>query len=95
MIYLDRPRNVIFRNRRMMSAHLFSDLHGAAGHAELLAFTLKINSKPRWLQHIGEPHEHLDLLGRARIAAAREAGAVEVSPRTFVMVVRTKRATLN
>ncbi|HEY9014414.1 MAG TPA: DUF4031 domain-containing protein [Gemmatimonadales bacterium] len=64
-----------FRGRP--SCHLFSNLPGLAGSAELLSFAQRIGMKPSWVQNPGTPREHFDLVG-SRIDAARRAGAVEV-----------------
>lgn len=92
MIVFDTPRAVRFRRFRV-TAHMASTLPGEAGTAELLAFGRRVGLRVEWLQHRGEPREHFDLFDAA-IERARDAGAVEIAPRAFIVeVVRAKRGT--
>jgi Protein of unknown function (DUF4031) len=61
--------------RGKLSCHMASDLLGAAGTAELLAFAKRIKLKAEWIQYPGTAREHFDLVG-TRITAAVLAGAV-------------------
>ena len=83
MIFLDTPRKASFRGRTRTTAHLASDQHGRAGTKELLLFGKAIGMRPSWIQHQGEPREHFDLFD-GRVAAALDAGAIEVSPKMFI-----------
>lgn len=78
-----------FRGRS--SCHLFSDLPGLGGSAELLAFARKIGMKPAWVQYPGTHREHFDLVG-SRIEAARRAGAREISWREAAAIWARRRA---
>lgn len=92
MIVHDTPRDVTFR-RFKRTAHMASDLPGAEGTAELLAFAKRIGLQERWIQNRGTPTEHFDLFDAA-IGRAIKAGSVEIERRDFVRrVVQTKRGT--
>jgi hypothetical protein len=79
-------------NRRLgLSSHLASDLPGAEGSAELMAFALSIGMKPEWIQYPGTHREHFDVFGRRyNVAVARGAKAIERM--AFGRVLREKRA---
>lgn len=57
--------------------HLMSDLPGAQGTRELIAFAVSIGLRPSWIQKKGTPLEHFDLTTGVRWKAVR-AGAVEI-----------------
>jgi hypothetical protein len=79
-------------NKRMGdSCHMCSDLVGAEGTAELVAFAKRIGMREKWLQRPGTRHEHFDLFG-ARRGRAVAAGAREVTRSEMVAIWRTKRA---
>lgn len=70
---------------RMIMCHMLAD-----SPAELLRMADKIGLSDRHLQKPGTPYEHFDVskLYRAR---AVENGAIEVSSRDIVVVIRKKR----
>lgn len=72
------------------NSHMFSDLPGDAGTAELLAFARSIGMRPEWLQKPGTCHEHFDVFV-ARRPLAVAAGAREVTKLEAVNVWRAKR----
>lgn len=90
MIVIDPPRVEAFRGRRVTTAHLVSTLPGEAGTRELVDFAVRIGMRRDWIQHAGTYREHFDLIGKARCAAAIEAGAV-VDRRALGEALRVKR----
>ena len=92
MIVIDTPHDYGAPiNRRLgLSSHLASDLPGAEGSAELMAFALSIGMKREWLQHPGTHREHFDVFGwRYNVAVTRGAKAIERM--AFGRILRTKR----
>lgn len=89
-ILIDTPRAHVFRGRTISSSHMCSDLPGAAGTAELLAFARRIGSKAEWIQERGSWNEHFDVMN-ARYGRAIAAGAAAVRPRELVAAMRDKR----
>ncbi len=70
-------------NKRMgKSCHMCSDIAGAEGTAELVAFARRIGMREEWLQKPGTRHEHFDVFGKRRDRAvalgAREVNRVEI-----------------
>jgi len=90
MLVMDEPRRAMFRGRIIRTAHLVSDLPGAEGTAELLAFGRRLDLRPSWLQHAGTPREHFDLMG-GRCDLAMTMGAV-VDGSRLVDALRAKRS---
>lgn len=66
-----------FRNRQ--SCHLWSDLPGAAGTAELLEVAKAVGLKPAWLQNPGTYREHFDLVPAKRVRVLGTGRVTEVS----------------
>lgn len=89
-IVFDKPIPGYFKLRRVHMCHLVSDIPGVIGQSELLFFAKQIGLKPQWLQNRDTPEEHFDLMGR-KIDAARIAGAQEVSHKTMIEIIRSKR----
>jgi hypothetical protein len=65
--------------------HVFSDLPGAEGTAELIAFVRRFRLRPQWIQYPGSYREHFDaraddglamLAAGARLATNREVGTL-------------------
>ena len=78
-------------NQRLgKSCHMCSDVAGAEGTVELVAFAKRIGMREAWLQKPGTRHEHFDLFG-ARRDRAVAAGAREVSRAEVVAIWRAKR----
>lgn len=88
MIYIDTPR--VWSQKYGLSCHLFSDLPGPEGSAELEVFRKRIGHRRSWLQKAGTAEEHYDVM-RSRIEVARKAGAIEVSSKEWVEIVQAKR----
>ena len=76
MLFFDPP--TLWLAKYGPSAHLESDQIGPEGRAELMAFARSIGLRPEWIQKAGTPDEHFDIF-KGKLAAARRAGAVEVS----------------
>ena len=70
--------------RGMIMCHM-----AASSTAELLAMADRIGVARRWLQHAGTRHEHLDVC-LAKRALAVSAGAVEVTRRDLVRMMRDR-----
>lgn len=81
-VYVD---SMFHQYGRMLMCHMVADTH-----EELLAMADRIGVKRKWLQHEGEPAEHFDVCSSKRLAAVR-AGALEVSSRRIVELIRAKR----
>lgn len=62
----------------------------ADSSAELRAFAVRLGLQPEWIQHPNTAREHFDLTPQRRAAAVR-LGAVEVSRRDLVSLIRSKR----
>ena len=84
-VYVDNARNAY---GRMLMSHMMADTT-----AELLDMADFIGVDRRWLQHAGTDREHFDVC-QAKRAAAGRAGAVFVTSRELVMLMRRKRARL-
>ena len=73
-------------------SHLLSDLPGAEGRAELLAFAERLGVEARWIQNEGTATEHFDLREPMR-QRALELGAQPIRyGREVAALVRAKRA---
>lgn len=72
------------------SCHCVSDVPGAAGTEELLAFAKRLGLRASWLQKPDTRHEHFDLFGKRR-AAAVASGAREVTRNELVAIFKNKR----
>lgn len=82
-VYVDLP---LHRLGRMRMSHMVADTS-----EELLAMASRIGVKRCWLQHANEPGEHFDVcIAKRKLAVA--AGAVEVSSREIVGLIRERRA---
>lgn len=58
-------------------SHLMSDLPGADGTAELVAFAARLGQRRAWIQYEGTWKEHFDLTENKRWQAIR-LGAVQI-----------------
>lgn len=73
-------------------SHLFSDLPGTAGSAELAEFALRLGLELRWIQNAGTHTEHFDVTEPTR-QRALALGAVPVRyGRAVAAITRAKRA---
>lgn len=92
MIYIDdmqRPARV--GPVEGVWSHLFSDLPGEAGTAELLAFAERLGIDARWIQKAGTATEHFDVrepirqralaLGATPIRYGRAVAAITMAKR--------------
>jgi hypothetical protein len=70
---------------RMKMCHMMADTR-----SELVEMADRIGVQRKWLQHPGEAREHFDVCQSKR-AQAVEAGAVEVTGRELVALIRRKR----
>jgi hypothetical protein len=70
---------------------MISGTAGGHGTTELVAFAIRIGLRSRWIQRRGTEYEHYDVLNRY-IAAAVDAGAIQVERRRLIEIVRRKRA---
>lgn len=70
---------------RMVMCHMIADTP-----EELVAMADRIGVNQRWLQKAGTPFEHFDVSKIMRVRAV-EAGAVEVTPRQLVSIIRARR----
>jgi NAD(P)H-hydrate epimerase len=73
--------------------HLLSDLPGAEGTAELLAFVRACGGQDSWMQSPGTYREHFDIFG-AWAEVARELGAREATGREVAAVLARKHAAM-
>lgn len=89
-ILMDRPN--LWDAHSGASANLISDLEGEKGRRELMAFTRRMGLDEVRRSQLAYPAERLEVFGN-EIAAARRAGAREVSLRKLVRVLRGKRET--
>lgn len=81
-VYVDDARN---RLGRMWMSHMV-----ATTTDELLGMADRIGLHRGWLQHGGTPDEHFDVSQTMR-QRALDAGAVAVTPRDVVRLIRAKR----
>ncbi len=81
-VYVDDARHPY---GRMRMSHMLADTT-----EELLAMADKIGVARKWLQHPGEDREHFDVCQQKR-ALAGEHGAVFVTQRDIVALIRTRR----
>ena len=75
---------------RMKMSHLMADTQ-----EELLQAADALGLRRRWLQNEDRPSEHFDVSESKRKTAIDELGAVPVTSRDLVGVVRRKRAQEN
>jgi hypothetical protein len=73
--------------KRMRMSHMMADTH-----AELIEMVDKIGVAQNWIQHEGKPMEHFDI-SMAKRDLALQNGAVAVSSRQLVMMVKRRRFT--
>ena len=82
-------------NRRLgKSSHLVSDLPGAAGTEELVAFARSIGMRESWLQKAGTRHQHFDVFA-GRYERALAAGARVVTRGELVAIFKAKQAAMD
>lgn len=81
-VYVDRAWHAF---GRMTMCHMLADTP-----EELLAMADRIGVARKWLQHPGQPVEHFDICMTKRRAAV-SAGAIEVTSRQLVALIRRKR----
>jgi hypothetical protein len=81
-VYVDPA---VYRYGRMLMCHMMAD----AG-AELVAMADRIGVDRKWLQNPGDANEHFDVC-KSKRALAVKAGAIEVTSRELVKVVRARR----
>lgn len=82
MVYVDHAR---LRFGRMLMSHMIAD-----SREELLAAAAEIGVAARWLQKEGTASEHFDVCESMRTKAIG-CGAVSVSSREIVWLIRSKR----
>jgi hypothetical protein len=82
-VYVDEPR--WFAHGRYW-CHMVADTP-----EELDEIARKLQLKPRWKQKVGTPSEHYDLPVEGREAAVA-LGAIPVSSRQIVTMIRARRA---
>lgn len=80
-VYVDNAR---IPYRGMMMSHMVAD-----SRAELLAMAARVGVSARWIQFPGTPKEHFDICDAKR-KAALSAGAVAVSTREIVRMIRKR-----
>lgn len=73
-----------FRDMRM--SHMIAD-----SRDELLDMADRLGVQHRWIQYPGTPKEHFDIPVRVRLEAI-QLGAVEVSMKELVRIIRRKSA---
>ena len=81
-VYVDGQRAPL---GRMRMCHMVAD-----STEELLAMVDHIGVARRWIQREGRPNEHFDIALSKRRRAV-EAGAVQVTTRQLVAIIREKR----
>lgn len=82
-VYVDRASHAY---GRMLMCHMLAD-----STEELLAAADAVGVARKWIQKSGQASEHFDVC-QAKRAIAVKAGAVEVSSRQLVDVIRRKRS---
>lgn len=80
-VYVDSAR---LPHRGMRMSHMIAD-----SRAELLAMAARVGVSARWIQFSGTPKEHFDIC-EAKRKAALSAGAVAVSTRDIVRMIRKR-----
>lgn len=70
---------------RMIMCHMIADTT-----EELLDMADKIGVQRKWLQHAGTYREHFDI-AKSKKALAVKHGAVQISGRDLVSMIRSKR----
>ena len=81
-VYVDDP---VHRLGRMLMCHMVADTH-----QELILMAAHIGVDRRWIQDAGSPKEHFDVC-KSKRALAVKAGALEVTSRRIVEIIRAKR----
>ncbi len=81
-VYVDHAR---MPYGRMLMSHMLADTR-----EELLAMARRIGVMERWMQKPDTPSEHFDICDSKR-ALALKHGAVAVSSRRIVEIIRAKR----
>lgn len=82
-------RGLVFYGRKTPSCHMFSNLPGEEGTAELVAFATSIGMQAKWIQNPGHRHEHFDIWGK-RVADCDRAGITVVDRRESVRIWKSK-----
>ena len=72
---------------RMRMSHMMADTHD-----ELIEMADKIGVAKNWIQHEGKPMEHFDI-SMAKRDLALQYGAIAVTSRQLVMMVKRRRFT--
>jgi len=72
---------------RMRMCHMLADTT-----EELKAMAVALGLKPEWIQKPGQPDEHFDICLAKRKRAIR-LGAIEVTSRDLVRLIRARRMT--
>ena len=73
-------------------SHLMSDLPGAEGTTELLAFAKRLGLNPAWIQRRGTPIEHFDVTEPKRQLALRLGAQSVAYGAEGAAITRAKRA---
>jgi hypothetical protein len=83
MVYVD---DAAMPYRGMLMCHMVADTH-----RELMAMADTVGVHRKWIQKLGEPFEHFDIaMGKRQTAV--EAGAIEITSREVVRMLRTRQA---
>lgn len=82
MVYVDDSKHHL---GQMVMCHMMADTT-----EELLAMADRIGVQRKWLQRRGSPREHFDVC-RAKRKLAVAAGAMEVTSRDLVRMIRERR----
>jgi hypothetical protein len=73
--------------------HVLSDLHGAEGTAELLAFVSRYGLRREWIQYRGSYREHFDVPEHIGLRMLAD-GARPATNRDVGELLRAKRASM-
>lgn len=81
-VYVDDP---VHRYGRMLMCHMMADTG-----VELFEMADRIGVARKWIQEPGDAREHFDIC-KAKRALAVKLGAVEVTSRALVTLIRARR----
>lgn len=73
---------------QMIMCHMIADTR-----SELMSMVDNIGVSPHWLQRAGTSNEHFDICLSKRARAVKN-GAIELTMREFIKVIKKKRAAL-